>query len=112
MSKITPTSDGSASSSEEKVLYETRSDGKIAYITLNNPRKMNAVDKDMTLRLLTLLKTADQDNKVVVIVIKSAGDRVFCAGWDLSMAQDKSPEMKNFMLTKATDLSRTIAFLN
>jgi len=111
MSKTAPPSNSASPSPEEKILYETRSDGRIAYITLNNPRKLNAVDKDMTLRFLTVLKAADQDNKVIVIVIKSTGDRAFCAGWDLAMAQDKSPEMKTFMLTKATDISRTIAFL-
>ncbi len=96
---------------EEKILYETKSAGRIAYITLNNPAKLNAIDKDMIIRLLAVLKEADQDNKVKVVVIKSAGDRAFCGGWDLSMFRTVSPDMRTFILSQGRDISRTIAFL-
>ncbi len=95
----------------EKILYETKSGGRIAYITLNSPAKLNAIDKDMIYRLLAVLKEADTDRKVKVVVIKSAGDRAFCAGWDLSMFKEVTPETRAFILNQGRDISRTIAFL-
>ncbi len=95
----------------EKILYETKSGGRIAYITLNNPARLNAIDKDMIYRLLAVLKDADQDNKVKVVVIKSAGDRAFCGGWDLGMFKTMNRETMDFILTQGRDISRTIAFL-
>ncbi len=98
-------------SPEEKILYDTKSGGRIAYITLNNPTKANAIDKEMVPRLLAVLKDADQDNKVKVVVIKSAGNRSFCTGWDLSLLTKLTPEIMTFILTQCRDVSRTIAFL-
>ncbi len=98
-------------SPEDKILYETKSGGRIAYITLNNPSRANAIDKEMVPRLLAVLKDADQDTKVKVVVIKSAGNRSFCTGWDLSMLTKLTPEMMTFVLTQCREVTRTIAFL-
>jgi len=111
MSKTAPPSNGSSLSPEEKILYETKSGGRIAYITLNKPTKYNSIDKDMIFRFLALLKTADQDKMVKCVVIRSTGDRAFCGGWDFKMSTDKNPEVITFMLTTACDVSRAIAFL-
>ncbi len=111
MSEI-PTSPSRAPVSPgEKVMYETKAGGRIAYITLNNPAKANAMDKDMIFRLLAVLKDADQDNKVKVVVIKSSGNRSFCTGFDMTMLTNLTPEMMTFLLTQGRDISRTIAFL-
>jgi enoyl-CoA hydratase/carnithine racemase len=113
MSESDPSNDAAAST-DEKILYTTKSGGRIAYITLNNPTKQNAVDKDMIMRLLDVLHQADEDRKVKVIVINSTGDRAFCAGWDLTMF--KSPDMSynevvQLLLTYGRDISRTIFFM-
>jgi len=98
----------------EKLSYSTKSGGRIAYITLNNPAKLNAIDKDMIMRFLDALHAADRDKKVKVIVINSTGDRAFCAGWDLTMfkgtGQNSYKEAGDLLLTHGRDISRTIYF--
>ncbi len=56
---------------------------KIATITLNRPEKRNALNDEMVNELTSLLKKAEQDSEVKVIVLKAAGE-AFCAGADLA----------------------------
>lgn len=62
------------------VLYETR-DG-IAYITLNRPQALNAVNEEVVegLRAAWIRYNASDDRCAVVL---GAGDRAFCAGLDM-----------------------------
>lgn len=67
---------------ENKILYEQSSDG-YGIITLNREHKRNAISQAMARRLNELLdELKEQPPKF--LVIKSAGDRVFCAGGDLT----------------------------
>ncbi len=70
--------------SEADVLYEAR-DG-IAWITLNRPLILNAVDWSLTLHLGRCLERAEQDEDIRVVVLRGAG-RSFCAGGDLQSAK-------------------------
>ena len=56
---------------------------RIASITLNRPEKRNALNDEMVNELTSLLKKAEQDSEVKVIVLKAAGE-AFCAGADLA----------------------------
>lgn len=98
-------------SSEKKLLYKTKMGGKIAYITINNPKKMNAIDLDMCKQLLNFLDEAEKDSKVKCVVIKSVGERIFSAGWDLGMFKNFKAETLDDLLTYGADISRTIYFL-
>lgn len=66
--------------SSDTVLYEV--DDGIALITLNRPDKLNALLPDMVPRYADLLREADADPQVRVIVVTGAG-RGFCSGADL-----------------------------
>jgi enoyl-CoA hydratase/carnithine racemase len=66
--------------STEVVLLEVR-DG-VAFITLNRPRQLNALNSQMRLRLTDALVRCNADPAVRVIVLGGAG-RSFCAGNDL-----------------------------
>jgi len=88
-----------------------KSAGRIAYITINNPTKMNAIDLDMAQKILDYLHEADQDKKVKCIVLKTAGEKVFTAVWDLKMFKNYTPEIKDRLLSVGTSVSRTIFFL-
>ncbi|GAA0938499.1 enoyl-CoA hydratase family protein [Kribbella koreensis] len=57
----------------------------IATITLDSPDNKNALSQQLTSELLAHLETADRDDAVRAIVIRSALD-VFCSGADLSEA--------------------------
>jgi len=64
-----------------KVLYEVKD--KVAYITLSNPGKYNALDIEMRKQLIEILDKAEKDNDVRVIVIRGEGEN-FSAGADLN----------------------------
>jgi len=63
-------------SPEEAVLYETR--GKIAIITLNLPKKLNAMTQDYYFRISQLMRQIAADDSIFVTVITAKG-RFFSA---------------------------------
>ncbi|MBI2886502.1 MAG: enoyl-CoA hydratase/isomerase family protein [Chloroflexi bacterium] len=63
------------------VLYEKK--GHIAYVTLNRPEAMNAVNREMSEELEDLWYQFDADDEAWVAILTGAGDRAFCAGADL-----------------------------
>ncbi|KAK5695047.1 hypothetical protein LTS12_028626 [Elasticomyces elasticus] len=68
----------------KSLLFNTSTDGKIAYITLNRPNQHNAIDQHMPLELRTAVQTANANSNVHCIVLKGTG-RGFCGGYDLDI---------------------------
>jgi enoyl-CoA hydratase len=78
----------------ETVLYEKR--GEIAYITLNRPDKLNAINSEMVAELQTIWKRLRDEKECRVAILSGAG-RAFCAGvavdelapakWSISRSQ-------------------------
>ena len=66
----------------EAVLYETR--GPAAWITLNRPEKLNAINHDVLEGLNLAFDRVIADDEVKVVVVTGAGERAFSAGYDLS----------------------------
>ena len=60
----------------------TEQSGNILTITLNRPKRLNALSQNLMDELGTALKLAKEDAGVSVIIIKSTG-KVFTAGYDL-----------------------------
>src|SRR3989442_8213602 len=60
--------------------YETV--GRKAYITLNRPERLNAIDRGMPGEIREAVELANADGDVHVIILAGAG-RSFCAGYDL-----------------------------
>src|SRR5689334_5780596 len=56
----------------------------VAQITLNRPRKLNAVTPDMAASLDQLCRDADRDESVRAVLLTGAGERAFCSGSDLN----------------------------
>jgi enoyl-CoA hydratase/carnithine racemase len=69
----------------EFVEYETRD--RIAYVTLNRPRILNAFHLPMYEEILAAFATAERDDEVRVIVVRGNG-RAFCAGRDFKYSAD------------------------
>ena len=67
---------------EEMVLYEKDAKKKIAFITFNRPELMNAAPWPLTQRLRYLVRDAECDPEVKVIVLRGAG-RHFGVGDDI-----------------------------
>ena len=73
----------------QTILYETR--GPAAYLTLNRPDKLNAMNSACLGELRAALEIARGDQAVRVVVLNGAGERAFTAGADLSELTDKTP---------------------
>ena len=67
----------------DAVAYTTN--GRIAFITLNRPERLNAIDRALTRALEAAVERANHQPDVRVIVLRGAG-RAFCAGYDLQTA--------------------------
>lgn len=59
--------------------------GGILEVTLDRP-KANAIDHPASLRLNEIFTTFREDPKLRVCIVTGAGERFFCAGWDLKAA--------------------------
>jgi enoyl-CoA hydratase len=66
----------------ENVLYEKREG--IAYVTLNRPKVLNALNKATWADLRTAFEDARDDAAVRGIILTGAGDKAFIAGADIS----------------------------
>ncbi len=66
----------------EYIIYE-KTDG-IAYLTLNRPKALNAVNIRMRDELYEVLPAIDDDPDVMVGILMGAGERGFCAGADIT----------------------------
>ncbi len=61
----------------------------IQIVTLNRPKKLNAITSTMITTLITLFRTVNLDDRVKVVILTGAGDKAFSAGIDLSMDTSK-----------------------
>lgn len=66
------------------LLYETDPANRIAYITLNRPDKLNAINDQMPLEIRAAVEAANADDGVHVIILSGSG-RSFCSGYDLEL---------------------------
>ncbi|MCB2072933.1 MAG: enoyl-CoA hydratase/isomerase family protein [Novosphingobium sp.] len=62
----------------------TQSEGGVLTVTLNRPEKLNAITPDMHMALEEAFDRFAADEKLLVCVVKGAGERAFCAGSDLT----------------------------
>lgn len=63
------------------IIYEKRD--RIAYLTLNRPEVMNALDPETILELEEASQDFNNDPDSWVLILTGAGDKAFCAGADL-----------------------------
>jgi enoyl-CoA hydratase len=63
------------------VLFERR--GALGLITLNRPRALNALTRDMCIAMKAQLAEWAADDTVKTVLIRGTGDRAFCAGGDI-----------------------------
>jgi len=63
--------------------FELRLDGAIAYLTINRPDKLNALDEAMVAALLPLCRRIEK-SAARVVILTGAGTRAFCAGGDIA----------------------------
>jgi enoyl-CoA hydratase/carnithine racemase len=61
----------------EEILYTTK--GPIGILTLNNPKKINALSIQMISEISDVLSSVSEDESIKVVIIRAAGKH-FCAG--------------------------------
>jgi enoyl-CoA hydratase/carnithine racemase len=65
----------------ERILYAK--EGRIAFVTINRPEKLNAIDPLTSAELLEAFTDFKEDDNVWVAILTGAGDRAFSTGNDL-----------------------------
>jgi enoyl-CoA hydratase len=66
---------------EAKVLYEVRD--KVAWITLNRPESLNAVNREMSRSIIDFCRQANEDRNVQVVIFRGNGAKAFSVGGDI-----------------------------
>jgi len=89
----------------ENLLYEKKE--KIAYITFNRPKVLNALNRKTMEELGDLLASAREDAEVRVLVLTGAGEKAFIAGADINELAERTPiDGKEFSFFGQTVLHR------
>lgn len=73
---------------QEVVLYEKR--GHTAYVTLNRPEALNALNREVQQGLKTAWDQVEEDNEIRVAILTGTG-RAFSAGADLKTMEGGAP---------------------
>lgn len=74
----------------DNILFE-HNEG-IATITINRPKKLNALNRDTIQELHEAFRKAQDEAEVKVIILTGSGEKAFVAGADISEFADFSPE--------------------
>jgi enoyl-CoA hydratase/carnithine racemase len=59
-------------------------DGDIATVTLNNPERLNALNRTMWARLGAVMRELSAEDALHCVVLRGAGERAFAAGADIA----------------------------
>jgi enoyl-CoA hydratase len=78
---VVPTASSGAALTLVNVLYEKK--GAIAYVTLNRPKVLNALNTPTWTDLRTAFEDARDDAAVRGVILTGAGDKAFIAGADI-----------------------------
>jgi enoyl-CoA hydratase len=74
-------------------------DNGIAQVTINRPKKLNALNKATLEELHKAFNTLEDDKNVKVIILTGSGEKAFVAGADIA-------EFANFTVEEGSDLAR------
>lgn len=97
------------SSTYENVVYEVS--GPTAWISINRPDKLNALDRATVEEIAAANRQAQQDRRIRVLVITGAGAKAFVAGADIKEMAALNPaqaqSFSRFLQAAMDDLERS-----
>jgi len=82
----------------------SKTDDYITTITINRPKKLNALNRDTIEELHTAFKSADADKNTKVIIVTGSGEKAFVAGADISEFADFNVEEGGSLAAKGQAL--------
>ncbi len=91
--------------SEPTVIYEEKD--QFAIITLNRPKVLNAMNKQLWLELEAAFTKAGEDPAIKAVILTGVG-RAFSTGADLKDSKDRTPAQYRDYLTNLQEISRKI----
>ena len=71
----------------EDLIFET---GEIALLTLNRPKALNALNRQVVENLARVLRDIRHDHAVRALIVTGGGDRAFVAGADIAAMSEMS----------------------
>jgi enoyl-CoA hydratase/carnithine racemase len=75
--------------SYETVLYQKREG--IAYVTVNRPEKLNALNQAVMTELRLCFEATEKDDEVRAVILTGAGEKAFVAGADINELAVQTP---------------------
>ncbi len=73
----------------QTLLFDKRNG--IAYVTVNRPEKLNALNHQVMTELLDCFKTLHTDDEVRVVILTGSGEKAFVAGADINELAKQTP---------------------
>jgi enoyl-CoA hydratase/carnithine racemase len=89
----------------EHILYE--GDDTVALVTMNRPKKRNALSLDHMQELISCFKTIGEAREAQVVILRANGP-AFCAGHDLSEMVGRDPDFYRYLFDVCCELMETI----
>jgi len=89
----------------EEILYATK--GPIGILTLNNPKKINALSRQMIAEIMDVLTAVSEDESIKVLIIRAAGKH-FCAGHYLEEMVNQGIKEYKFIFDQCAKMMQMI----
>ncbi|MDO8123436.1 MAG: enoyl-CoA hydratase-related protein [Candidatus Hermodarchaeota archaeon] len=87
------------------ILLKKEPKKKLAWLTLNRPDKLNAINEDLTRELQKTLQIVEEDKEIRVLIITGAGEKAFSAGADLSVFMSGvTPDFAQYIAAKGHEI--------
>lgn len=93
---------------ENKPLLISKYQEPIAYLTLNRPEVLNALNRSLLLELKQELEKIRNDSAIRALCITGAGDKAFCAGADISFLNQATPMQVRELAHLATSVTHLL----
>ena len=84
--------------------HKTKENQILLEIEINNPKKLNVLNKEIVFHLNQTLKTWEKRDDLKLIFMHSSGEKAFCAGGDVVEVVQSLEELK----TKGKDISPVV----
>lgn len=63
---------------------------RVGKLTINRPKNLNALNKEVLVELTQVLKAIEKDEDIQVLIVTGAGEKAFVAGADIKEMKDKN----------------------